>query len=86
MTSDQIAAAAASAAKQTIIASPSIGAILLAWMQAPLTTWQVRLGAAFIVLQLLYLARKWWREEFPKRKRAKGAADDAQPSTGPGDL
>jgi len=59
-----------SAAKQTAIAAPSIGAILLAWLEAPLTTWQVRLGVAFLVVQLLYLARKWWREEFPKRRRA----------------
>ena len=64
MTSDH----AASAAKQAVIASSSIGTIVLAWMQVPLNEWSLRLGCAFLVLQLLYLARKWWREEFPRRK------------------
>ena len=61
MTSDH----AASAAKQTAIAAPSIGALVVAWLDVPLNTWSVRLGVAFLLLQLLYLARKWWREEFP---------------------
>lgn len=58
---------AASAAKQVAIASPSIGAIVLAWLQVPLSEWSVRVGFAFLTLQLLYLARKWWREEFPRK-------------------
>ena len=52
---------------QVAAATPSIGAIVLAWIEAPLTVWQVRLGCAFIVLQIAYLAWKWWREA--KRRR-----------------
>jgi hypothetical protein len=68
MNSDH-ASLAASAAKQTVIASPSIGVIVLAWLNVPLSEWSLRLGVCFLVLQLLYLARKWWREEFPKRRK-----------------
>jgi hypothetical protein len=57
---------AASAAKQTAIAAPSLTMIAVEWLGAPLPTWSLRLGVAFLLLQILYLARKWWREEFPK--------------------
>ena len=57
---------AASVAKQGLVASPSVAMIVLGWLDVPLNTWSLRLGCAFLVLQLLYLARKWWREEFPK--------------------
>jgi hypothetical protein len=59
---------AASAAKQTVIAAPSIGAIALAWLDVSINTWSLRLGVAFLALQILYLARKWWREEFPRKE------------------
>lgn len=38
---------------------------LLAWTTNWLSTlnWNVVLGGALLVLQILYLLRKWWREE-----------------------
>ena len=57
---------AASTGKQIIVASPSIAMIVLGWLDVSVNVWSLRLGVAFLVLQILYLARKWWREEFPK--------------------
>lgn len=64
------------ATKESIIAAPSIGAIVLAWADVPLATWQVRIGLLFLVVQLLYLARKWYREEFPKKRKARQLPPD----------
>lgn len=63
--------------RQVLMAAPSLGAIALEWLSAPLATWQVRLGVAFLLLQAAYLLRKWWREERAKRlpRRARRATD-----------
>jgi hypothetical protein len=57
------------AAKQVAIASPSLSAILLGWLDAPLAEWQIRLGIAFILMQGAYLAWKWYREAKKPQKR-----------------
>ena len=50
------------AVTQLIIATPSLGAVVLGWLQAPLAEWQIRLGMAFIIIQAMYLLWKWRRE------------------------
>lgn len=62
----------------------SLLAILWATMSAlTLERWVMVLSAIFLVLQLAYLARKWWREEVvflrgrPKaRENAKASEDE----------
>ncbi len=61
---------------------------LLAWSTEWLThiNWNVMLGGLLIVLQILYLLRKWWREESAWGMKLKRWAGRAPLDTKDGDL
>jgi len=69
--------------KQALIAAPSIGAIIIGWLDVPIATWSLRIGIAFILLQFAH--KVWqWRNEHNDRKRKHRRKP--LPETGPGDL
>ena len=70
---DQPISAAFEAAKAT----PSVGAILLGWLHVPVEGWAVRMGLAFIVLQMAHLMWRWFRDLKHERQRDKRLAAEA---------
>lgn len=70
--------------KQTLIAAPSLGAIVVGWLDVPLATWSIRLGMAFIALQAGYLVWKWRRDVIRERERIRCGAPP--PDTDKADL
>jgi apolipoprotein N-acyltransferase len=65
MTSDQ----AASAAKQAVIAAPSVGAISTWWLGIPIEQATAVLGFCVLLMQLCYGIWKWWTEREEKKRR-----------------
>ena len=58
-------------------ATPSVGAILLGWLHVPVEGWAVRMGLAFIVLQMAHLLWRWFRDWKHERQRDKRLAAEA---------
>ena len=54
---------------QVVQATPSIAAVVIAWLDVPVEKWMTRAGLAFLVLQIAYLAWKWSHEYRDRNRR-----------------